>query len=92
MFPAAGSRRSPSPSISTAAAPRTATASFSYAGGGDNRRFECLKTALRRQDWVVRTKAPFAGAGHVPANLGRFTHRTAIANHRGERTALAPRK
>ena len=33
-------------------------------------------------DWVVYTKAPFAGAANVLAYLGRYTHKTAIANHR----------
>ncbi len=51
-------------------------------GGDDSREFECLKTALRSNDWVVYTKAPFAGAGHVLAYLGRYTHKAAIANHR----------
>ena len=51
-------------------------------GGGDSREFECLKMALRAHDWVVYTKAPFAGAEHVLAYLGRYTHKSAIANHR----------
>ena len=33
-------------------------------------------------DWVVYTKAPFAGAEHALAYLGRYTHKTAIGNHR----------
>ena len=52
------------------------------AGDGDRPAFERLKTALRAHDWVVYTKAPFAGARHVLAYLGRYTHKTAIANHR----------
>ena len=51
-------------------------------GGDDSREFECLRTALRSHDWVVYTKAPFAGAEQVLAYLGRYTHKTAIANHR----------
>ena len=51
-------------------------------GGGDSREFECLKTALRSNNWVVYSKAPFAGAGQVLAYLGRYTHKTAIGNHR----------
>ena len=51
-------------------------------GVGDSREFECLKTSLRSHDWVVYTKAPFAGADQVLAYLGRYTHKTAIANHR----------
>ena len=31
---------------------------------------------------MVYTKAPFAGAANVLAYLGRYTHKTAIANHR----------
>ena len=50
--------------------------------GGGSHEFECLETALRAHDWVVYTKAPFAGAEHVLAYLGRYTHKTAIGNHR----------
>ena len=46
------------------------------------RAFECLKSSLQSNDWVVYTKAPFAGAANVVAYLGRYTHKTAIANHR----------
>ena len=35
-----------------------------------------------RHDWVVYCKAPFAGAGQVLAYLGRYSHKTAIGNHR----------
>ena len=48
----------------------------------DSPEFECLKTALRSHDWVVYTKAPFASAEQVLAYLGRYTHKTAIGNHR----------
>ena len=51
-------------------------------GGDDSREFECLKTALRSNNWVVYSKAPFAGAGQVLAYLGRYTHKIAIGNHR----------
>ena len=44
--------------------------------------FDHLTTALRSHDWVVYTKPPFAGAAHVLAYLGRYTHKIAIANHR----------
>ena len=47
-----------------------------------SRAFECLKTSLRSNNWVVYTKAPFAAAGQVLAYLGRYTHKTAIGNHR----------
>ena len=52
------------------------------AGVNDSHQFECLKTALRSHDWVVYSKTPFAGAGQVLAYLGRYTHKTAIGNHR----------
>ena len=51
-------------------------------GLDQTRAFECLTAALRSQEWVVYTKAPFAGAANVVAYLGRYTHKTAIANHR----------
>ena len=37
---------------------------------------------LRRIDWVVYAKRPFAGPEQVPSYLGRYTHRVAIANSR----------
>jgi len=37
---------------------------------------------LKRQDWVVYAKRPFAGPEQVLAYLGRYTHRVAIANSR----------
>jgi len=52
------------------------------ADGDDCREFECLKIALRSHDWVVYSKAPFAGAKQVLAYLGRYTHKIAIGNHR----------
>ena len=48
----------------------------------DTRAFECLKASLQSNQWVVYTKAPFAGAANVLAYLGRYTHKSAIANHR----------
>ena len=38
--------------------------------------------ALRRIEWVVYAKRPFAGPEAVLAYLGRYTHRVAIANSR----------
>ncbi len=35
-----------------------------------------------QQDWVVYAKAPFAGPESVIEYLGRYTHKTAISNHR----------
>jgi hypothetical protein len=37
---------------------------------------------LRRTDWVVYAKRPFAGPHQVLDYVGRYTHRVAIANHR----------
>jgi hypothetical protein len=37
---------------------------------------------LRRIDWVVYAKPPFAGPERVLAYLARYTHRVAIANSR----------
>ena len=51
-------------------------------GVDDHRAFESLKTSLQSHDWVVYSKAPFAGAANVLAYLGRYTHKSAIANHR----------
>jgi hypothetical protein len=39
-------------------------------------------TELRRQDWVVYAKRPFAGPEQVLAYLGRYTHRVALTNQR----------
>jgi hypothetical protein len=41
----------------------------------------CL-AELRRIEWVVYAKRPFAGPSAVLAYLGRYTHRVAIANSR----------
>ena len=45
-------------------------------GLDDTRAFECLRTSLQSNDWVVYTKAPFAGAANVLAYLGRYTHKS----------------
>jgi hypothetical protein len=37
---------------------------------------------LRRIEWVVYAKRPFAGPAQVLAYLGRYTHRVAISNTR----------
>jgi hypothetical protein len=37
---------------------------------------------LRTRDWVVYAKPPFGGPERVLNYLSRYTHRTAIANHR----------
>jgi hypothetical protein len=43
--------------------------------------------ALRRVEWVVYAKRPFAGPAQVLSYLGRYTHRVAIANNRLTRLA-----
>ena len=50
--------------------------------GDDTAAFQCLRTLLRSRDWVVYAKPPFNGPAQVMAYLGRYTHKTAIANHR----------
>jgi len=54
--------------------------------GGDDEdnaaAFECLRTLLQSRDWVVYAKPPFNGPKQVMAYLGRYTHKTAISNHR----------
>jgi len=49
---------------------------------GQNDSTPALCESLRRIDWVVYAKPPFAGPEQVLAYLGRYTHRIAISNHR----------
>ena len=44
--------------------------------------FERYLAPLRRNEWVVFAKRPFAGPEQVLAYLARYTHRVAIANSR----------
>lgn len=44
--------------------------------------FQRYLAPLRKQEWVVYAKPPFAGAQQVLDYLGRYTHRVAISNHR----------
>ena len=44
--------------------------------------FEQLLDSVRDKDWVVYSKAPFAGPKPVLDYLGCYTHRVAIGNHR----------
>lgn len=37
---------------------------------------------LKKTDWVVYAKEPFGGPQQVVEYLGRYTHKTAISNHR----------
>jgi hypothetical protein len=48
----------------------------------DARAFAQRLAALRRVEWVVSSKRPFAGPTAMLAYLGRYTHRVAIANSR----------
>ena len=44
--------------------------------------FEAVLAPLRRIEWLVYAKRPFAGPGQVLAYLARYTHRVAISNNR----------
>jgi hypothetical protein len=48
----------------------------------DHLAFANLLAPLRKVDWVVYAKRPFAGPEAVLAYLSRYTHRVAIANSR----------
>src|SRR5499433_3192534 len=48
----------------------------------DTDRFRAHLAPLRKTEWVVYAKPPFAGPKQVLAYLGRYTHRVAIANSR----------
>ena len=48
----------------------------------DTRAFDTYIAPLRRTEWIVYAKRPFAGPEQVLAYLSRYTHRIAISNHR----------
>jgi hypothetical protein len=48
----------------------------------DRRTFAAHLAPLRRRNWFVHAKPPFAGPEAVLAYLARYTHRVAIANSR----------
>ena len=48
----------------------------------DKAAFDAFLTPLRKIDWVVYAKAPFAGPEDVLRYLSRYTHRVAISNRR----------
>jgi len=52
------------------------------AGLADRAAFDAFLEPLRRSEWVVYAKQPFAGPEAVLAYLSRYTHRVAIANSR----------
>ena len=53
-----------------------------HAGLADAQAFKAWLTPLRRVEWVVYAKRPFAGPKAVLAYLSRYTHRVAISNSR----------
>ena len=48
----------------------------------DKRAFDAALAPMRRCEWVVYAKRPFAGPQAVLAYLARYTHRVAISNSR----------
>ncbi len=52
------------------------------AGLADRAAFTARLAPLRRAEWVVYAKRPFAGPASVLAYLARYTHRVAISNSR----------
>ena len=48
----------------------------------DEAAFKRYLKPLRKAEWVVYAKEPFAGPEQVLAYLARYTHRVAISNHR----------
>jgi len=53
-----------------------------HAGLADAHAFKVWLAPLRRCEWVVYAKRPFAGPQAVLAYLSRYTHRVAISNSR----------
>ena len=53
-----------------------------HAGLADASSFKAWLTPLRKVEWVVYAKRPFAGPKAVLAYLSRYTHRVAISNSR----------
>ena len=53
-----------------------------HAGLADRAAFDAFLEPLRKSEWVVYAKEPFAGPKAVLAYLSRYTHRVAIANSR----------
>jgi hypothetical protein len=49
---------------------------------GEKSAFDATLAPLRRAEWVVYAKRPFAGPQAVLAYLARYTHRVAISNSR----------
>ena len=53
-----------------------------HAGLADKRAFKRFLALLRKIEWVVYCKDPFAGPEQVLRYLSRYTHRVAISNRR----------
>ena len=53
-----------------------------HAGLADKRAFKRFLAPLRKVEWVVYCKDPFAGPEQVLRYLSRYTHRVAISNRR----------
>jgi|SRR5262245_20303107 len=53
-----------------------------HAALADKKAFKRFLAPLRKSDWVVHTKNPFAGPEQVLRYLSRYTHRVAISNRR----------
>ena len=53
-----------------------------HAGLADAQGFKAWLAPLRKTEWVVYAKRPFAGPEAVLAYLSRYTHRVAISNSR----------
>ena len=53
-----------------------------YSVLADKRAFKRFLAPLRKIEWVVYTKKPFAGPEQVLRYLSRYTHRVAISNRR----------
>jgi hypothetical protein len=53
-----------------------------HAALASQKAFAAFLAPLRRQEWAVYSKRPFAGPDAVLAYLSRYTHRVAISNRR----------
>jgi hypothetical protein len=53
-----------------------------HAALADSAAFDAFLEPLRKPEWVVYAKEPFAGPRAVLAYLARYTHRVAISNSR----------
>jgi hypothetical protein len=53
-----------------------------HAALADKRAFKRFLSPMRRREWVVYSKKPFAGPQQVLRYLSRYTHRVAISNRR----------